>query len=342
MTTTERINQHEPVDVAVIIGSTRPGRRGPRVGRWLMAQLAERDDLAVDLIDLEALDLPAALPPDDHPAAAELIHRVDRADAFIIVTPEYNHGYPASIKQALDVPYREWSAKPVAFVSYGGMSGGIRAVEQLRQVLAELRAVTIRDGVAFPGTKIDADGVADDPEAADAAKVMVDELLWWARALREARAGRAHRGPQPATGLPPTRNRDVDEIRSILDAMAEGFNARDVHRADQHFSADAVFIAPNGRRVEGHGALVRYHEARLAGPAHTWTTTYHVRKATFVDPRVAIVHTVQDVDTGDGTFRNHGTFVFVKRHSRWWITAAHNTNAEVNEDEPSTATALPV
>ena len=179
--------------VVVIVGSTRPDRRAPRIVRWLMAQLDARHDLSVDLIDLDDLDLPARLPSHEDPRAVALTRRVAEADGFIVVTPEYNHGYPASLKQAIDVPYREWNAKPVAFVSYGGTSGGIRAVEQLRQVFAELHAVTIRDGVAFAGSKVDADGIADDAEgAAAAAKVMLDELVWWALALRDARTLRPY------------------------------------------------------------------------------------------------------------------------------------------------------
>lgn len=183
----------QEIEVAVIIGSTRADRRAPRIGRWLNAQLDQRSDLRADVIDLADIDLPGQLPTDDDPRAIELRERIGAADAFIVVTPEYNHGYPASLKQAIDVPYREWNAKPVAFVSYGGMSGGIRAVEQLRQVFAELHAVTLRDGVAFPGIKVDGDGVADEAEAvAAAAKVMLDELLWWALALRDARALRPY------------------------------------------------------------------------------------------------------------------------------------------------------
>lgn len=185
----------QKISVAVLVGSTRPDRRALRFTRWLSAQLAERNEFDVDVIDLDELDLPARLPRDDDPRAIELQRRIDDADAFIVVTPEYNHGYPASLKQAIDVPYREWNAKPVAFVSYGGMSGGIRAVEQLRQVFAELHAVTVRDGVAFPGSRVDVDGIAEDAEgAAAAAKVMLDELAWWALALREARAARPYAG----------------------------------------------------------------------------------------------------------------------------------------------------
>lgn len=193
MNTAPQPSQDQPLDLAVIIGSTRAERRAPGIARWLSTQLAARDDLAVDVIDLAEVDLPAQLPVTDDPRAAAFLARVARADAFIVVTPEYNHGYPASLKQAIDVPYREWNAKPVAFVSYGGMSGGIRAVEQLRQVFAELHAVTIRDGVAFPGIKVSADGIARDADAAaGAAKVMLDELVWWALALRDARAVRPY------------------------------------------------------------------------------------------------------------------------------------------------------
>ena len=194
MTPTAQAPQTQAVHLAVIIGSTRPQRRAPNFARWLSIQLDQRDDVAVDVIDLAEVDLPASLPAGDDPPAVGLAQRIDRADAFIVVTPEYNHGYPASLKQAIDVPHREWNAKPVAFVSYGGMSGGIRAVEQLRQVFAELHAVTIRDGVAFPGSRVDADGVAHDADgAAAAAKVMLDELVWWALALRDARAIRPYR-----------------------------------------------------------------------------------------------------------------------------------------------------
>jgi NAD(P)H-dependent FMN reductase len=93
-----------PVDVAVIIGSTRADRRAPRIARWLDEQLAQRDDLRTDVIDLADVDLPARLPRDDDPRAIELARRVGAADAFIVVTPEYNHGYPASLKQAIDIP----------------------------------------------------------------------------------------------------------------------------------------------------------------------------------------------------------------------------------------------
>lgn len=136
-----------PLQLAVIVGSTREGRLGSTVAEWLVTRAQQRDEVALDVIDLVDVDLPMVYPQE--PAAQAYIERIDWADAFVVITPEYNHGYPASLKQAIDLPRDQWRRKPVAFVSYGGAAGGLRAVEQLRQVFAELHAVTIRDSVSF-------------------------------------------------------------------------------------------------------------------------------------------------------------------------------------------------
>ncbi len=184
-------SQTEPVQLAVIIGSTRPGRFGDTVARWFADQARQRADVAVDLIDLIEADLPAAFASGPNASVAAFLGRVERAEAFVIVTPEYNHGYPASLKAALDLPRHEWRAKPVGFVSYGGVSGGIRAVEQLRQVFPELQAMTVRDGVTFQNvwSAFDEAGLPRDSERANrAANATIDSLVWWARPLRAARA----------------------------------------------------------------------------------------------------------------------------------------------------------
>ena len=186
--------RERPLQVAVIVGSTREGRFGDKVARWFVSQASVRDDMDVDLIDLADVDLPAVLPSRPVPGVAAYAERIDRADAFVIVTPEYNHGYPASLKQAIDVA-GGWKAKPVGFVSYGGMAGGLRSVEQLRQVFAEMHAVTVRDTVSFhnffrmfdeSGEPIERDGCNA------AAKVMLDQLAWWGRGLADARATRPY------------------------------------------------------------------------------------------------------------------------------------------------------
>jgi NAD(P)H-dependent FMN reductase len=174
----------ERLGLAVIVASVRPGRFGPTVAGWFAGQAALRPDVALDLVDL-------AEPAD----AAEFGARIDRADAIVVVTPEYNHGYPGPLKTAIDSAGAEWHAKPIGFVSYGGMSGGLRAVEQLRAVFAELHAVTVRETVSFHGAWA-AFGVGGEPLDANgpaaAAATLLDQLVWWASALREARLARPY------------------------------------------------------------------------------------------------------------------------------------------------------
>ncbi|MEV4754096.1 NAD(P)H-dependent oxidoreductase [Micromonospora sp. NPDC049559] len=187
--------------LAVITGSVREGRFGPTVANWFVGEAERRDDLQVDPIDLADVPIGSAAPTME-PAAETLAAlggltpRLDAADAFVVVTPEYNHSYPAALKNAIDWHNAQFHAKPVAFVSYGGLSGGLRAVEHLRLVFAELHAVTTRDTVSFHGVweRFDGDGrpkEADGPAAA--AKTLLDQLTWWARALKDARTTSPYR-----------------------------------------------------------------------------------------------------------------------------------------------------
>jgi NAD(P)H-dependent FMN reductase len=188
----------EPVRVAVLLGSTREGRFGETVARWAAGQLALRPDVEVDVVDPLEIDFPRRLEREPGPAVRALRERLGRAQAFVVVTAEYNHGYTAALKQLIDSVKAEWVAKPVGFVSYGGVSGGLRAVEQLRLVFAELHAVTIRDGVSFAmaWNRFDEAGEPVDPEGVSGAvTVMVDQLLWWALALEEGRARRPYGRP---------------------------------------------------------------------------------------------------------------------------------------------------
>lgn len=180
----------KPLNVAVLVGSTRDGRFGDTVARWFLAQAQERADMTLDVIDLIDIDLPMIYPQQPEPAVQAYIERIERADAFVVITPEYNHGYPASLKQAIDLPRTQWQRKPVGFVSYGGTAGGLRAVEQLRQVFAELHAVTMRDSVSFhmAWQLFDEAGQPTEPSGCNAAAhTMLDHLAWWATALRTAR-----------------------------------------------------------------------------------------------------------------------------------------------------------
>ena len=179
-----------PLAVTVVVASTREGRFGPVVARWVADHAEARPDLDVTMADLLDADLPAVMPSGPHPAVVAWTEVVAAADAFIVVTPEYNHSFPASLKQAIDLVGAEWRAKPVALVSYGGMSGGLRAVEHLRPVFSEVRATTVRDTISFHGAGacFDEAGRPRDRAGTDAAaKVLLDELTWWGRALRSAR-----------------------------------------------------------------------------------------------------------------------------------------------------------
>ena len=176
------------ISLAVITASVREGRFGPVVADWFVKRALEHGDVKVDPIDLRDYDFPISLSGGD--AVDEFGARIRAADAIVIVTPEYNHGYPGALKTALDSLHGEWHAKPVGFVSYGGVAGGLRSVEQLRAVISELHAVPVRETVSFAHAwrQFDGEGELIDPEpAAHAATSLLDKLTWWGRALRSAR-----------------------------------------------------------------------------------------------------------------------------------------------------------
>jgi NAD(P)H-dependent FMN reductase len=169
------MNEHR-LRIGVVIGSTRSGRFGPVVATWFADLARQREDLDIDVLDVA-----------DGPLDGD---RLDALDGYVVVTPEYNHSYPGPLKAAVDAHGQPWRAKPVAFVAYGGISGGLRAVEHLRVVFAELHAVTIRETVSFHGASstFDDEGRPVDPSRpAAAAKALLDQLAWWAWALRTAR-----------------------------------------------------------------------------------------------------------------------------------------------------------
>jgi NAD(P)H-dependent FMN reductase len=190
---------HATSKLAIIIGSVREGRFGPVVATWVAEQARGHGGFDLEIVDLADFEIPLSLPAaspkyagDSYPrpqAVQALTSKLETAEAFIIVTPEYNHSYPASLKAAIDWHFTQWVAKPVAFVSYGGAAGGRHAALHLENVLTELHAVTIRDGLAFPNYFLAwHDGQPDDPNAADYAKTLLDQLAWWATTLHNARA----------------------------------------------------------------------------------------------------------------------------------------------------------
>jgi NAD(P)H-dependent FMN reductase len=176
----------------IILGSTRQGRRGEVVAEWAHAGARADGRFEVDYVDLRVLGLPFFDEPlspftmyDEgkgytHPEGKAWAERVGRAEGVLIVTPEYNHGYPAVLKNALDWVGREWGDKPVAFVSYGNITGGSRSVEQLRQVANELGLVQVANAIYFPGIAggaFDETGQPSHAGANDNLKAMFGELI---------------------------------------------------------------------------------------------------------------------------------------------------------------------
>ncbi|WP_024799521.1 NADPH-dependent FMN reductase [Nocardia sp. BMG51109] len=185
--------------LAVLIASVRNGRFGPVVANWFAEQARKHGEFDVDVIDLAEADLPLALPATSpriepnptRPAGMSALTRgLEQADAIVVVTPDINRSYPASLKSAIDWHFTQWDRKTIGFVGYSGMSGGLFAIDHLREVFNELNAHTVREYVSFPRYYLlfDADGkLAEPAEPEEAAAAMLDQLHWWASALAAAR-----------------------------------------------------------------------------------------------------------------------------------------------------------
>ena len=181
------------LNIPVVLGSVRPRRLSERPARLIVERLALLGCQA-PLVDLRALDLPIfgqTRDQDELPAVIELKTIADTSDAMVWLTPEYNHGYTSAIKNAVDYLHSEIRRKPMAVCGLsGGGLGGARAVEQLKLVLIELRAVTIRDSVYFSDARglFDQDGTLQRPEYLGRIDDMLAELVWYAQILTWGRA----------------------------------------------------------------------------------------------------------------------------------------------------------
>jgi NAD(P)H-dependent FMN reductase len=185
----------------VIIGSTRPGRVGSAVADWIIDRARAHGDFEVEVADLAVLNLPIFDEP-NHPRLRRYVNQhtkdwseiVGRSDAFIFVIPEYNYGFNAATKNAIDYLHQEWQNKPAGIVSYGGVAAGTRAAQMLKQVMSALKIVPVTDSVNIPfvSEKLDEDGRLKPNEIMEgAAAAMLDELARWTQALRPLRAGQS-------------------------------------------------------------------------------------------------------------------------------------------------------
>jgi NAD(P)H-dependent FMN reductase len=181
----------------IIIASTRPGRVGPSVAAWIYERAVAHGGFDVELIDLAEVNLPMFDEP-KHPRFGEYVHQhtkdwsatIARGDAYVIVMPEYNYGFNAAIKNAIDYLNAEWQHKPVGFVSYGGVAAGTRAVQMLKQVVTTLKMVPVFEAVSIPFVQqfLDEDKRLQPNDVMNgAATAMLDQLVQLSQALRTLR-----------------------------------------------------------------------------------------------------------------------------------------------------------
>jgi len=187
--------------IAVIIGSTRDARFGPKPAQWIFELARQRDELDVELVDLKEVDLPFfnevasnLWVPSENPKAVAWQRRIAGFDGYIVVTPEYNRSMPASLKNAFDQAYNEWNKKPIAFVGYGSV-GAARAIEHARSTAIELQMVNVRSAVHIGGSEFFKvhPGMGKQPISAiedaiaPSARDMLDQLVWWTEATKAKR-----------------------------------------------------------------------------------------------------------------------------------------------------------
>jgi NAD(P)H-dependent FMN reductase len=183
--------------LTIIVGSTRPGRAGQPIAEWFADRARTHAGFDVEVADLAEIGLPLLDEP-NHPRLGQYTKQhtkdwsaiVDRADAVVFVTPEYNYGYPAALKNAIDFLHSEWRDKPAGFVSYGGVAAGTRAVQQLKQVVTTLRMTPVFDSVNIPfHAQLIKDGKFEATDLLNqAADTMLDELVRVESALHQLRA----------------------------------------------------------------------------------------------------------------------------------------------------------
>ncbi|MEO7314741.1 MAG: NAD(P)H-dependent oxidoreductase [Ginsengibacter sp.] len=181
----------------IVIASTRPGRKGIYVADWFIEAVKKYPDFEVEVLDLAEINLPFIDEP-NHPRlqkyekdhTKEWSRKIDSADAFVVITPEYNYGMAPALMNAIDFLFKEWNYKPVGFVSYGGLSGGTRSVQMCKEIMTTVKLVPLQEAVNFPffEKRIDDNGKFQSDEVVDkSVEAMMNELLKWTKALKPMR-----------------------------------------------------------------------------------------------------------------------------------------------------------
>jgi NAD(P)H-dependent FMN reductase len=183
------------LNVGIITGSTRPNRKSPDVAKWVLEIARRRNDAEYELVDIKDFELPLLDEPTppamgkyQQPHTKRWAEKIASLDAFVFVSPEYNHGIPAALKNAIDFLFAEWSHKAAGFVSYGSV-GGARAVEHLRLVLAEVHVATVRAQVLL-SLRNDFENFTTfkpEPHHEKSVNTMLDQVVAWGGALKQLR-----------------------------------------------------------------------------------------------------------------------------------------------------------
>ncbi len=182
-------------NIAIILGSTRPNRNGEAVAKWVLEIASKRTDANYELVDVKEFNLP--LLDEDIPASQgkyskehtkRWAEKIDAFDAYVFVTPEYNHSIPGALKNAIDFLFKEWNNKAAGFVSYGSV-GGARAVEQLRVVMGELMIADVREQVMFSLSTdfVNYNEFKPDLKHKDIVNIMLDQVVTWSKAMKVLR-----------------------------------------------------------------------------------------------------------------------------------------------------------
>jgi uncharacterized protein (TIGR02246 family) len=324
----------ETTRVAVLAGSTRPNRRARAVAEWICAD-AHHDDLDLVLVDLAEVGPPMLAEPvpasfgeyslEHTKAWSELIAGFD---AYVLVSPEYNHSTSPTLKNALDHLYAEWRNKAVGFVGYG-TEGGVRAVEHLRLITAELAMAGVGPQVALSiHDDFDDQGrCTPRPRQIEARGRMLTGLAEWARALRPLRGT----APEPTRAGRPSLHQstaDADAaVRRLVDELQAGLDDGDADRYDGMFAEDVLWGSPYGRVLAGFPQLNAAHRALMATPTVP-ASRYEPVQVLAPAPDVAIAHVRRRAlsdDTDVPGFSEMAMYVLIRRDGAWWLAAGQNT-----------------
>ncbi|MGH3521833.1 MAG: SgcJ/EcaC family oxidoreductase [Mycobacterium sp.] len=335
-------NGNAAIRVAVIAGSRRPNRRSAAVAEWV-CQAPAASGVELTLVDLDEVGLPLLAEP--APAASgeyTLEHTrgwsklVDRFDAYVLVTPEYNHSTSAALKDALDHLYREWHDKAVAFVGYG-TEGGVRAVEHLRGITAEL-------GMAGVGPSVALNIFVDFDEAGALAvrerqrqmrERMLGSLVRWAGALRRLRADTAGEDVGAASGIGrPALGAGWDPFvgRSVAEQLGErlqrGLDSGDADLYDSMFAADVLWGSPYGQVLTGYERLNIAHRSMIDTPK-LGHSRYEIVQTSMPAEGVVLAHVRRQSlspAAADGPdLSEMALYVLIERDGQWWLAAGQNT-----------------